>query len=381
MTIDESLQNRLAALRTALRGADALLISNLANIRYLTGFNGSAGHIIVTGKDALFITDSRYGKDALGEAGRLYETVIMKGPLEKTVARLCRRLAVRKPAFEKTVSYAFYEKLRRVFGAEVIPLGGVVERVRAVKDDYEVGCIRGAVRRAEDAFNEVKGFIRPGVTEKALALRLEEAILKKGSLKPAFPAIVASGENSAVPHARPTGRKIAPGDLVVIDWGAEYGGYCSDMTRTFLVGGGQKGHRKDLRLAEKRKIYRVVLEAQSRAIAFLGEAYSKGAGVGGYRGKRPKDIDNSARYVIKQAGYGENFGHSLGHGIGLEVHEQPGLSPRPGENKPLARGTVFTIEPGIYVPGLGGVRIEDMVYLAQGRPEVLTRLPKGKSGI
>ncbi|MDA8088249.1 MAG: Xaa-Pro peptidase family protein [Nitrospiraceae bacterium] len=375
MTPVESLQKRLAALRTALKGAGALLVSNLVNVRYLTGFTGSAGYVIVTGKEALFITDSRYGGGALGEAGRLYETIVIKGTLERTLARLSRRLAAenKKLAFEKTVSYGFYEKLRRIFGSGVVPLGGVVEGLRTIKDDYEMECIRKAVKRAEDAFNDIKGHIRPGVTEKALALRLEEAILKKGSQKPAFPAIVASGENSAIPHARPTGRRIAPGDLVVIDWGAECEGYCSDMTRTFLIAGGQKGPG----LARKKRIYRTVFQARSEAVAFVTKAYSKGDG----GGKRPKDIDNSARYVIKQAGYGEYFGHSLGHGIGLEVHEQPGVSPRPGLNKPLARGTVFTIEPGIYVPGLGGVRIEDMVYLAEDRPEVLTHLPRGKSGI
>ncbi|MDA8387896.1 MAG: Xaa-Pro peptidase family protein [Nitrospiraceae bacterium] len=373
MTLNESLQNRLACLRAALRQAGALLISNPANVRYLTGFTGSAGLVVVTRRQAVFITDPRYGADALGEAGRMYETVILKDAPEKAVRRLCRRLSVKKLAFEKTASYAFYEKLTRVSGADVVPLAGVVEGVRAAKDEYEINCIRGAVRRAEDAFMQIKGFIKPGISENALAARLEEAILRQGSLKPAFPAIVASGVNSAVPHARPTGRKFQPGDLVVIDWGAEYEGYCSDMTRTFLIRGPRGApFGKDPRLAEKRRIYRIVLEAQEAAINFVKRVYGKAGG----DGKGPKVIDNEARYVIKQAGYGEYFGHSLGHGVGLEVHEQPAISPHRGGNRPLAPKTVFTVEPGIYVPGLGGVRIEDMVYLAEGRPEVLTHLPK-----
>ncbi len=183
-----------------------------------------------------------------------------------------------------------------------------------------------------------------------------------------FPAIVASGANSAVPHAKPSQRKMEHGDLVVMDWGSEYEGYFSDMTRTFLLAGGSNGGRQ--RLAEKRRIYHTVLEAQLGAISFMTS--------GGGRGKRPKDIDNSARYVIKQAGYGELFGHGTGHGVGLEVHEKPGLSPRSRDNKPLPQGAVVTIEPGVYVPGLGGVRIEDMVHMAPGRPEVLTGLPKGR---
>ena len=377
MTLNESLELRLTRLRAARLRAGALLISNLANVRYLTGFTGSAGLVIVTGSKAFFITDSRYGADALGDAGRMYETVILKGSPEKTAARICRRLKVGKLAFEKTASYAFYERLRRAFGADVAPLAGVVEGLRQAKDDYEINCIRGAVSRAEEAFRQVRGLLKLGVSEKALAVRLEEAILRQGSMKPAFPAIVASGENSAVPHARPTERKFQPGDLVVVDWGAEYEGYCSDMTRTFLIKGQKASSGKDSRLAEKRRIYRIVLEAQAAAISFVQRKYRKPGG----EGKGAKDIDNSARYVIKQAGYGEYFGHSLGHGVGLEVHEQPGISPyRRGGGalggKPLVPKTVFTVEPGIYVPGLGGVRIEDMVFLADPRPEVLTHLPK-----
>ena len=368
------LEKRLSALRRHLKKekADALLVSNLPNVRYLTGFAGSSGHVVVSEKEAVFITDSRYGKDALGKAAALFETVVLKGPFWAALKRITGKMGIKRLWFEKTVSYAFYEKLLGIMDREgLVPAGDAVEELRVSKDGHEIMCVKEAVRRAEEAFGGIRAYIRPGVTEKALAARLEAAILKGGSAKLPFPAIVASGPNSAVPHARPSGRRMQPGDLVVIDWGAEYEGYFSDMTRTFLLKGNHlPAVGAGLRLPEKRKIYRTVLEAQLNAIAFI-------TGNGG-AGKRPKDIDNSARYVIKQAGYGELFGHGTGHGVGLEVHEQPGLSPHGRHNRPLPPGAVVTIEPGIYVPGMGGVRIEDMVYMAPGNPEVLTHLSKGK---
>ncbi len=365
------LQNRLSALRRSLKGADALLIGNISNVRYLTGFAGSAGHVLVSKDGAVFITDSRYGDDALGQAGGLYETVVLKGDFFRLLKRISQKMGVHRLGFEKTASYAFYEKLAGVFGEGFVsPFPDAVEKLRVKKDGYEISCMREAVRRAEEAFLKVKAHIKAGITEKALATRLEEALLKGGSSKLPFPVIVASGVNSAVPHARPSQRRMRAGDLVVMDWGGEYEGYFSDMTRTFLLKGVLKLKGGGERLAEKRKIYRIVIEAQLKAIAFIGRD--------GGLGKRPKDIDNQARYVIKQAGYGELFGHGTGHGVGLEIHEQPGLSPRSKDNKPLPQGAVITVEPGIYVPGLGGVRIEDMVYLAPGRPEVLTSLPKEK---
>ena len=371
LPLNASLQKRLSALRKSLKKADALLVSNMPNVRYLTGFAGSAGHVLVSRTGAVFLTDSRYGGGALGRAAALYETIVLKGNFWVLLKRVSRKMGIKKLGFENTASYAFYEKLRSVFGEGfLVPSGNLVEGLRVSKDGYEIMCMKEAVKRAEEAFGRIKAHIRPGVTEKALAARLEEALLRGGASKLPFPAIVASGVNSAIPHARPSQRRMQPGDLVVIDWGSEYEGYFSDMTRTFLLKGDLSSGGGVQRLAEKRKIYRTVLEAQLNAIAFI----TRDDGIG----KRPKDIDNSARYVIKQAGYGELFGHGTGHGVGLEVHEQPGLSPRGRDNKPLPRGAVVTIEPGIYVPGMGGVRIEDMVYIAPGRPEVLTSLPKAK---
>lgn len=354
-------RRRLASLRAALRGVDALLVTNPVNIRYLTGFTGSSGYVLVTktGEDAFFITDSRYGENAISdEAG--YVTLIIKKTPAGTIKALLSKLGVKTLGFEPACAYAFYERLAKA-ARRLRPVRGLVEKLRAVKDAQELESIKTAVRRAEEAFLDIRPWIRAGVKENALAARLEERIRKRGSSGLPFAPIVASGENSAIPHARPSDRRMAPGDLVVIDWGAECDGYCSDMTRTFLIGG-QGGKR----LAEKRRLYRAVYEAQTKAVEFIKKQDSP----------LPKNIDNSARYVIKQAGYGAYFGHGLGHGVGLEVHELPGIAPRFARAAPVSDGMVFTIEPGVYLPGVGGARIEDMVFFRKGRPEVLTRLPK-----
>jgi Xaa-Pro aminopeptidase len=227
--------------------------------------------------------------------------------------------------------------------------------VRAVKDEGEASLIKEAIRRAEKAFLEVKPFIRGGVRENTIARRLEERLRRQGVKHLPFDSIVASGPNSAMPHAGVTERKLAPGDFVVVDWGGEAGGYYSDMTRTLLLRGPS--------MAKKREIYGVVRRAQRRGIESVGSRV------------KASQIDNSARDVIKKAGYGRYFGHSLGHGVGLEVHEAPRIS---GRNRASVReGMVFTVEPGVYVPGLGGVRIEDMVMVRRSGADVLTSLPRG----
>jgi Xaa-Pro aminopeptidase len=353
---------RLERLRASFRGPDrALLISNLTNIRYLTGFDGTFALLLVPRRGScFFITDARYGQDALqGEAARVYETQLIKGKFTLLLNRLLKVAGVKTLYFESSAPYSFYERLKKECPRteNLLARKETVENLRAVKDAGEVGLIEEAVRIAEEAFKRTVPFIKQGVKEITLARRLTEQIRKHGLAEPSFPAIVASGPgNSAVPHARPTGRKLSPGDLVIVDWGARYKGYCSDMTRSFLIPGG--GGRQ----AAGRRLWDTVLQANNRAIA---EARA---------GMKLKDVDNSARYVIKQAGYGEYFTHGLGHGTGLDVHEKPVLSARyPGL---LAEGMVFTVEPGIYLPGTGGVRIEDMVLIERGRPRVLTRLSK-----
>jgi Xaa-Pro aminopeptidase len=350
---------RLDKLRAALKGVDGLFITNLTNIHYLTGFRGTSAFLLIGQKEAFFITDARYGKDSVPADG-LYEIIIIKQKLRLLLKKLLKKASIKKLGFEKKATFALYERLKKT-GVELKPLKGPVEDIRIKKDPEELAEITGAVKRAEEAFLKIKPYIKPGVKETQLASRLEGKLRAGCLCELPFPAIVASGPaNSAIPHARPTERKLASGDLVVIDWGAWHNGYFSDMTRTLLLPGGPE-------MAKKRRIYQTVLRANKAGIASVSP------------GKRAKEIDNSARYVIKQADYGAYVVHSLGHGVGLEVHEAPGLSAVSADT--LSEGMVFTIEPGIYIPGVGGVRIEDMVHLGPKRAQVLTSLPKDLESI
>jgi Xaa-Pro aminopeptidase len=349
-------QRRIKSLRTSLRGVDALLVTDLANVRYLTGFTGSSGSVLLTREACFFLTDFRYEEQSAREMGDLAEVQVIisrRGALE-ALRRLFRKKAVRRLGVEQSITLGAYERLSGV-ADEVRALREPVERLREQKDAEELRAIRGAVSRAEEAFRQVLPHIRVGVRERSVALRLEERLKRKGCRRVPFDIIVASGPNSALPHAGVTERRMAPGDLVTVDWGGESGGYYSDMTRTVLLRGTGTGPKRD--------IYRAVLRANREARAAVRP------------GRGTRQIDKVARDSIKKAGYGDFFGHGLGHGVGLAVHEAPRLN-RIG-NAALRPGMVFTIEPGVYVPGVGGVRIEDMVALGAGGAEVLTSLPRG----
>jgi Xaa-Pro aminopeptidase len=345
---------------------DGFLITNLINIRYLSGFRGSSAFILMAKNKEIFATDFRYQEEVerelkgvggekrrSGHGRNGWEIIIEKGNRLKTVKNLIRDLGIRTLGFESSVSYEFFKGLSRA-DCRLKALRGTVEGLREVKDKEEIALIREAVRRAEAAFRDVKPYIRLGRTEIYIARMLEECLKKRGCDHIPFDIIVASGNNAAMPHAKATDKKLFPGDLVVIDWGGEAEGYFSDMTRTMLIRGG------DMR--EKREIYQTVLTANMKAIASIK------------RGVQRKVIDNKARDSIKNAGYGKYFGHGTGHGVGLEVHELPRISWM--EKEGIRQNMVFTIEPGIYIPGLGGVRIEDMVVVGSEKPEVLTVLSR-----
>jgi Xaa-Pro aminopeptidase len=272
----------------------------------------------------------------------------------EAVKKLSRKMEIKKLGLESSVSYDFFRRVSRG-DLTVKAFKGLIERLRMVKDALEIDSIRKAIGRAEAAFLGVKPYIKGGVRERAIALRLEERLKKKGCRHIPFEIIVASGPNSALPHARPTERKLEKGDLVIVDWGGESNGYFSDMTRTFLIEGGK--HR-----SEKKEIYHVTLKANRNALTHISP------------GVESRDIDGSAREVIKKAGYGEYFGHGTGHGIGLQVHELPYITWN--KREVMRENMVFTIEPGIYLPGVGGVRIEDTVAVKKDGPTVLTNLPK-----
>lgn len=351
----------------AKKRAQGFLVTNLINVRYLCGFCGSSGFIVITKKKNIFITDFRYKEAAereLGSTGIDWDLRIERGDRLKVIKHLMRSLGIGALGFESSVSYEFFRGLSRS-GAELKPLREIVETLRAVKDKEEIRLLRAAIKRAEAAFLDVKPYVKEGKRERDIALRIEERLKKRGCHGIPFDIIVASGINSALPHARATEKKLSAGDLVVIDWGGEAEGYCSDMTRTFLVGTsspGRRGTGERADISKKWDIFRSVLKANREAVSSV------------MPGAEGRVIDSAARNSIKKAGYAEFFGHGTGHGVGLEVHESPRISWTKSET--IRANMVFTIEPGIYIPGLGGVRIEDMVLVKPGGCEVLTRLPK-----
>ncbi|MEW6068976.1 MAG: Xaa-Pro peptidase family protein [Nitrospirota bacterium] len=334
------------------KGLECFLITDINNVRYLTGFSGSSAILLITVQEAFFITDFRYKEQSEKEV-KEWEIITGKGDLVKTIQNLLKKTGIKKLGFESSVTYKFFAKLSDT-GIKLKALEGFIERLREIKNTFEIKKIKEAVRRAENAFLEIKPYIRQGMRERAIALRLEERLKKKGCLHIPFEVIVASGPNSSMPHAKPTDRKINKSDLVIIDWGGEADGYFSDMTRTLLVKGDN--------INEKKEIYQIVLKANKKAISRV------------LPGVKSEDIDFSAREVIKKAGYGEFFGHGTGHGVGIQIHELPRIS---WDKKNIIKeNMVFTIEPGIYVPGVGGVRIEDMVAVKPEGYRVLTSLPK-----
>lgn len=337
-------------------GTPALLVTAPANRRYLSGFTGSSGWLLVTPVRQRLITDSRYEEAAAAEAPD-FEPVIYRKEQEfkDLLAGALAEEGIGRLGFEAgQVTVSRHRWLgEAVPGVELVPTEDLVEDLRRVKDGEEVARVRRAMALAEGAFAEVLPRVAPGRTEQDLALDLEFAMRRLGAEGIAFDAIVTSGPHSSLPHGRPGDRALQPGDLVVFDFGARHAGYCSDMTRTVVVG------RPDPRQEE---VYRVVLEAHLAAFA----AVRPGATCG--------EVDEAARLVIEMAGYGEHFGHGTGHGIGLEVHEAPRLSP--GREEALAEGMLVTIEPGIYLPGWGGVRIEDTVLVSARGAESLCTTTK-----
>lgn len=331
---------------------DAFLVSNIVNVRYLTGFTGSSGFLIITKEEAIFFTDFRYLEQAGAELEG-FDVCLEKGKRINIIREFIRKMGVKRIGFETSVSYELY-KLLDGLPVKLIPQKCLIENLRKIKDEEEIDAVKKAVKKAERAFLEVKHKIKAGVKEREIALRLEDELKKTGCRRVPFDIIVASGKNSSMPHARPTEKRIEKGDFVIIDWGGEGNGYYSDMTRTFLISG------RDL--SEKIKMYNAVNTARRMAIESVR------------RGVKTSEVDMIARNEIKKAGYGEFFGHGTGHGIGLDVHEYPRVSWIKGES--ISDGMVFTVEPGVYIPGIGGVRIEDMVAVKQGRGILLTGLSR-----
>jgi Xaa-Pro aminopeptidase len=350
---------RIRKLRQSIaeKGLDALLISQPENLRYLSGFTGS-GWLLVSGRNAVLVLDFLYVEQAKGESPD-FEIMQIKQDLHEWLPGVVCDFGWRKLGFEANlVSYDSYSKLGEALGTkqvnlELVPTTGMVEHLRSLKEPEELILVTKAVELADAVFEQSRAIIRPGITEKELAWEIEKNLRQRASEGLPFEVIVASGPNSALPHARPTEKVICTGEPVLIDMGARINGYCSDLSRTLFPGGANKTFQK---------IYDTVLTAQATAVKGMK------SGIGA------SQADQLARSVIEQAGYGHAFGHGLGHGVGLAVHEYPRLGLNSSDL--LTDGMVFTAEPGIYLPGQGGVRIEDMVLLEDGKSRVLTKAQK-----
>lgn len=345
--------DRQAAVRASLEaeGLDALLVTHLPNVRYLTGFSGSAAMLVVRRDATVLITDFRYAAQAPAEAG---SSASVEVDQKSVWERLGRVMAAAPPPTlgieSQAVSIRDAERISGLTRARVVPTSDIVERLRAVKSVEEVSAIRCAADLAREALAQTLPGVQAGQTELEIAATLESALRRRGSEWHPFPTIVASGLRSALPHARTSGREVKRGEWLLLDFGAQVDGYCADLTRTVVVGA-----RADDR---QRTIYELVRHAQERALAGIRPGMSG------------RDADALAREVIVARGFGESFGHSLGHGLGLEVHEAPRLAPT--AEAVLQAGAVVTVEPGVYLPGWGGVRLEDDVWVTTDGPVLLS---------
>jgi Xaa-Pro aminopeptidase len=330
------------------KGLDSLLITSTYNRRFISNFTGSSGVVLITMEKALFITDFRYIEQATKQC-QGFEIVKHEGSIPNEVARQAESLGLAKLGFEQDhLTFSEYASYRSAVKAEFSPVSGLLEDLRLIKTEDEIKIIKEAANIAEAAFAHILDFIRPGKTELEVSNELEFFMRKQGATSSSFDIIVASGARSALPHGVASEKVIEKGDFVTLDFGAYYQGYVSDMTRTVSVG---EPH------PELKNIYEIVLEAQMRGVRGIK------AGITG------KEADALTRDYITEKGYGEYYGHSTGHGIGLEVHEGPGLNFR--SDLILQPNMIVTCEPGIYIPGLGGVRIEDDLIVKDGGNENL----------
>ncbi|ANU28363.1 Xaa-Pro dipeptidase [Planococcus versutus] len=335
------------------RNVGAVLVTSPYNLRYITEFTGTAGLALVTKKEAVFITDFRYTEQA-NEQVKEFKVVQAKKNLMDEVIKTVQSRGIETLAFEQDyMTYSTVMSYKEKVDVKFEPISDLIEKLRMVKTPEEVSVLKAAAKIADDAFEHICGFIRAGVTELEVSNELEFFMRQQGATSSSFDIIVASGLRSAFPHGVASDKVIEQGDMITLDFGALYNGYISDITRTVAVG----------EPSEKMKeIYNVVLKAQELGVEKIGPGMS---GI---------EADAIARDYIKSKGYGDAFGHSTGHGIGLEVHESPGLSFK--SETILEQGMAVTVEPGIYLPGIGGVRIEDDILITESGNERLTNSTK-----
>ncbi|MCK8817496.1 aminopeptidase P family protein [Natroniella sulfidigena] len=350
------MEARIERLRAKLteKELDALLVNNPANRRYLSGFTGTAGSLLISQQEALLITDFRYTEQAQAETTD-YEIIEFKDSKLEMLNQLVTERQIEVLGFEaEHETYDQYLKYQDEFELELRATKGLVKELRRVKEQSEVTKIKEAVQITEEVFAEIQSRLQPGVIEREIAAELEYLLRKKGARGKSFDFIVASGKRSALPHGVASEKKIEAGDLLTIDFGCLYQGYCSDMTRTVAI--------KDQPTEKQEEIYHTVLEAQQESLKGIKP------------GVKASAVDQIAREIITEAGYGDYFGHGLGHSVGLEIHEEPRFSPK--DDTILEAGMVITVEPGIYLPDWGGVRIEDIVVVTEDGCQILNQFSK-----
>lgn len=358
--MSRKITNRLVKLRQAIdeKEVDSIFISQPENRYYLSGFDGSAGYLLITSKDAILATDFRYIEQAEAQSPD-YQIFRITNDISNWFPGLVTELKLNRLGFEaRDITFNMYRELTGMLSKgksklKLMPVDGLVESLRVVKEPQEIELITRAAEMTDKACDYIEETLHSGMTEKELAWEVERFLREKGSQSLPFDIIVASGPNAALPHARPSERRINAGEPVVIDMGAKVEGYGSDLSRTFCPGTPDETFKK---------VYDIVLGAQLTAIATIKEGMSG------------EEADNLARTVIEEAGYSENFGHSLGHGVGLVTHEQPRLGQ--GSKDTLISGMVFSIEPGIYITSWGGVRIEDLAVMEDGGVRLISKARK-----
>jgi Xaa-Pro aminopeptidase len=351
---------RLIRLRDKLASneLDGMLVGSSANRRYLSGFTGSDGWLVATPKKASLAVDFRYVEQAKMESPN-FEIVYIRGDISQWLPALIKEYDIKHLGVEADhLAVSTYQSICNAAQSDqsktqILPRKSIVESLRMIKDDSELASIKKAAEIADKSMAFIRSHLRAGVTEKQFAWEIESFMRQNGSAAMPFEIIVASGPNAAHPHAQPADRLIAMGEPVTVDLGARYNGYCSDMTRTFMIG------KPDTQFDN---IYNIVLSAQLTGLSIIASGMAAG------------EADKLIRGMIDKAGYGEQFGHGLGHGVGLEVHEPPRLGSQ--STDVLEDKMVFTVEPGIYIPGWGGIRIEDTVTLDDGKLVCLTHASK-----
>jgi len=356
-------QRRLKAVRTRIRRQKlaGLLVTDPFNVRYVTGFTGDDSIVLLSPRGGVFITDSRYTEQAARELrGSGIALVRRRRDIITEAAAQAKKLRLDLLGFEpKSLTVDAHRRLASSLGGfKLAPAGGIVEELRIIKDSTEVALIRKALKIAETAFQDTRALIRPGMTERDIAAELDFRMRKLGADAAAFPTIIAVNASSSKPHARPGSRKLTPGGMILIDWGARVEGYNSDLTRVLFL---------DRIPPHWQGKYEAVLAAQKAAIRLARPGI--GAAV----------LDRAARRTLKRHRLGKRFGHGLGHGVGMQIHEGPAIGAK--SDLRLKPGMVLTVEPGVYFPGRGGIRIEDMILVTRSGHEILSTLPRGAQDV